>query len=303
LPIFSLDSGTSFERDIKLSGRDMVQTLEPRIYYLRIPYRNQIGLPVFDTALKDFNFASIFSENKFSGGDRINDADQVTVAATTRLINPATGAEQWRALLGQRYYFKPQLVTLESTLPTGQPPPSTIVQPSDASRSDVLAAFSGAVTRTWSVDTGLEYGVNNGAIERYNVAVRNQPEAGKVLNLAYRYTRDFIEQVDLSAQWPLSRRWGLLGRLNYSLRDQTLIEGLAGLEYTAGCWTARFVIHRFVTNTLEQSNSFFFQLELTGLSRIGTSPLELLRQGIGGYTQPNLRPISSGAYYPGTDTP
>jgi len=303
LPILSVDSGTSFERQINWGGRDMVQTLEPRLYYLYVPFRDQTQLPVFDTALKDFNFTSIFSENKFSGPDRINDANQITAAAITRLINPVTGSETLRALLGQRYYFEPQRVTLDSALPT-TPVPSN-VEPTNASRSDLLAAFSGSLTRSWSLDTGIQYGVNNSEIERFNVALRNQPEPGKVLNLAYRYTRgntsDFINQVDVSVQWPLSRRWNVLGRWDYSLSDSALLEALAGLEYNAGCWTARFLLHRFVTSTQERTNAFFFQIELTGLSRLGSSPLELLRQGIGGYSRPSLRPLQGGDYYPGMD--
>jgi LPS-assembly protein len=305
LPILSVDSGTSFERDITLNGRELTQTLEPRLYYLYIPFRDQTQLPVFDTALKDFNFTSIFSENKFSGGDRINDANQITAAVITRIINPTTGAETLRALLGQRYYFEPQRVTLDSALPT-TPVPSN-AEPANASRSDLLAAFSGSLTRSWSLDTGLQYGVNNSEIERFNIAIRNQPEPGKVLNIAYRYTRgltsDFINQVDLSAQWPLSRRWNVLGRWNYSLSDSALLEALAGLEYNAGCWAFRFLLHRFVTNTQERTSAVFFQIELTGLSRIGSNPLELLRQGIGGYSRPSLRPLPTGEYYPGMDQP
>src|SRR6185295_6557355 len=160
-------------------------------------------------ALKDFNFTSVFSENKFSGADRINDANQITAAVGTRLLNPETGVEQVRALI-----------------------------------------------RTWSLDSGLQYGVNTSEFERFNVALRDQPEPGKVLNLGYRFTRDFLDQIDVSAQWPLSRRWAGLARYNYSLSDKALLEALAGLEYNAGCWTLRFVLHRFVTNTQERTNTF-----------------------------------------------
>ncbi len=300
LPILSVDSGTSFDRDINFKGQELTQTLEPRLYYLYIPFKNQIQLPVFDTAEKDFNFTSMFSENIFSGPDRINNANQITAAGITRLINPNTGAEILRAAVGQRYYFQPQEVTLNSTLPTAPLPTNT--EPTSSSRSDLLAAFSGALTRTWSLDTGLQWGVADADVERFNLVLRNQPEPGKVFNFAYRYTRDFLQQLDVSAQWPLSRRWTALGRWNYSITDSTLLEALAGFEYNAGCWTARFVLHRFVTNTQEQTNAFFFQIELSGLSRIGSSPLELLRQGIGGYSKPSLRPPRGGNdYYPGMD--
>lgn len=298
LPIFSIMGGTRFERDTNLVGRDFVQTLEPELFYLYIPFRDQTQLPVFDSALKDFNFTSIFSENKFSGGDRVNDANQITAAISTRLLDPTTGIERVRALIGQRYYFEAPRVTLDSALPTS-PVPSNVQ--TNANRSDLLALFSGALSRTWSLDAGLQYGVNSSEIERFNVALRHQPEPGKVFNFGYRFTRDYLDQLDISAQWPLSRRWNAVGRWNYSLSDSALLEGLAGLEYNASCWTLRFLMHRFVTNTQERTNTFFIQLELSGLSRIGSSPLDLLRQGIGGYTMPVLRPRKTDDYYPGMD--
>jgi len=298
LPILSVDSGMSFERQTFVGGREFTQTLEPRLYYVYIPFRDQTQLPIFDTSLKDFDFTSIFSENIFSGGDRINNANQVTAAAITRMINPATGVEQWRALIGQRYYFQPQEVTLASTLPTTPVPNVGTIT---SSRSDLLAGFSGKFRPTWSLDTFLDYGVAPSQTQRFDVAVRNQPEPGKVLNLSYRYTRDFVDQVDISGQWPLSRRWAGVFRWNYSLQPASPLEALAGLEYNHDCWAARFVFHRFLTATQQWSNALFFQLELTGLSRLGTNPFQVLRQGIGGYTTPTLRPKVPDAYYPGMD--
>ena len=308
VPILSVDAGTSFERDIAVGGRDFVQTLEPRVYYLYVPFRDQTQLPVFDSSLKDFNFTTIFSENIFSGGDRINNANQLTAAAITRLIDPATGVEQLRVLLGQRYYFEPQEVTLASTLPT-TPPPLTVgttpVPPGTAittsSRSDLLAGFSGHLTPIWSLDSFLDYGVNPTQVQQFDVALRNQPEPGKVLNFGYRYTKDYVNQIDISGQWPLSRRWGVLGRLDYSLQPSTLLEALAGFEYNHDCWVVRFVLHRFVTGPDQHTNAFFVQLELSGLSRLGSNPFQLLRQGIGGYTTPTLRPRVQDEYYPGMD--
>jgi LPS-assembly protein len=137
---------------------------------------------------------------------------------------------------------------------------------------------------------GLQYSANEDRVERSNVAFRFQPDAGRVANIGYRFTRDSLEQVDLSTQWPLGRRWNGLARWNYSLRDKNLLEGLLGFEYNAGCWAARFVAHRFVSATQEYVNAMFFQLELNGVSRIGSSPLEVLRQNITGYTKTNEPP-------------
>lgn len=274
LPIYSLDSAVTFERQANFRGRDFIQTLEPRLYYVYIPFREQDQLPNFDTALANFNLAQIFTENQFTGGDRINDAKQLTAAVTSRLIDPQDGNEQLRFTIGQRFYFKEQQVSLDDSA-------------RNSDRSDLLFGVSGKITSRWVADFGMQYSANESRIERSNAALRYQPAFGKMLNLGYRFTRDSLEQVDISAQWPLGGRWNGLARWNYTLQDKRLLEGLAGVEYNAGCWAARVVLHRFVSATQEYVNSMFFQIELNGVSRIGSNPLEVLRQNITGYTKTN----------------
>jgi len=274
LPIYSIDSAVTFERQATFRGRDFIQTLEPRLYYVYIPFQDQNQLPNFDTALADFNLAQIFTENQFTGGDRINDANQLTAAVTSRYIDPQDGNEQLRFTVGQRYYFKEQQVSLDDS-------------PRSFDRSDLLLAMGGRITSRWLADLGLQYSANESRVERSNVALRYQPQIGKMLNLGYRFTRDSLEQVDISTQWPIGGRWNGLARWNYTLQDKRLLEGLAGVEYNAGCWAARIVLHRFVSATQEYVNSMFFQLELNGVSRIGSNPLEVLRQNITGYTKTN----------------
>jgi LPS-assembly protein len=290
LPIFSVDSGMRFDRNTVLGGQDFLQTLEPRLYYVYIPFRRQDQLPVFDTAEADFDLARIFTENQFSGWDRINNADQITAAITTRLIVPGSGNEWIRATLGQRYYFEDQEVALNG-------------QVRASNRSDVLAGVTGALTPTWSLNLGYQYNVDDSQTKKFNVALRHQPQLGKVLNIGYRFTRDQLEQVDLSGQWPLARGWSGVARWNYSLQDNTTLEALAGLEYNAGCWSARVVGHRFVTSTDEQSTSLFFQVEFRGVSRLGQNPVELLRRNIGGYARVPSRPPDTAEIYPGMDVP
>jgi len=288
LPIFSVDSGMTFERNTTLFGQPWLQTLEPRLYYVYIPFRDQANLPLFDTSVSDFNFAQVFTENRFSGWDRINDANEITAAVSSRLINPATGGERIRMLLGQRYYLEQSRVTLPGELPT-------------TTRSDLLAALRGAISDTWTMDAGVQYSASRADLERFNVMVRHQPAPGKVVNLGYRYTRESLKQVDLSAQWPLSRRLVGLARWNYSLQGSQLLQGLMGLEYNAGCWAVRFVAQRFVVAVDQMSSGMFIQFELGGLSRIGSNPFEVLRQNIGGYVRSPTRPPPPGDYYPGMD--
>ncbi len=274
LPIYSLDSAITFERESTIFGTDFTQTLEPRLYYVYIPYRDQSNLPIFDTAEVDFNLASIFTENQFSGGDRINDADQLTAAVTTRLLDAGTGNERLRLTVGQRYYFDDQLVTLDSP-------------PRESNRSDVLLGLEGTLATVWKFVSFVQYGAVDDQLQRNNQALQYRPEPGKVVNLAYRFTRDQQEQVDVSAQWPLTAKLSALFRWNQSLRSDKLLEGLAGLEYNAGCWAARLVAHRFVTSEVDYSESFFLQLELNGVSRLGLNPLDTLRRNISGYSKGN----------------
>jgi len=282
LPIASLDSGLYFDRLATIGGTGYLQTLEPRLFYLYVPFKDQTQLPNFTTAEADFNFQRIFAENRFVGGDRIGDANQLTIALTSRLVESATGLERLKMGIGQVYYFEPPRVTLSSEAP----PP--------AKSSDILGFVSGQVAHATTVDAGLQYTPTTGQSEKIYVGAHYAPEPGSIFNAAYRYTRGStdpndpagplgVQQVDFSTQWPVLRNIQALARWNYSLVDHKLIEGLAGFEYNAGCWQLRAVAHRFITATQTYSTSFQIQLELTGLSRIGINPLETLRQNITGY--------------------
>ncbi len=275
LPIFSIDSGMTFERASNLFGRDYTQTLEPRLFYLNVPYRDQSNIPVFDSALADFNFAQIFSENQFVGQDRISDANQLTAAMTSRLIEPSSGREIMRGMVGQRFYFSDQQVTLP-----GQ-------DKRVWTKSDFLAAFSGQVLPKIYADAALQYNVENSRAERYSVGARYNPEPGKTLNAAYRFNRDAIDQVDFTAQWPIYGGWHAVARYNYSLKDRQPIENITGLEYNGGCWVARLVGHRLATTSGTASTAIFVQLELNDFSRIGSNPLDLLKRNIQGYGKIN----------------
>ena len=276
LPIASLDGGVTFERNTAFSGRQFRQTLEPRLYYLYVPYRDQSKIPLFDTGLADFDYAQIFSENIFNGGDRIADANQLTLAATTRLLSPSSGQEILKATVGQRYYFKSQQVTLnDNVTPTRE-----------NKSSDLLAALSGHISRYWTLDSGLQYNQQRNFFDRLNLGARFQPEIAKTLNLAYRFTRGSLDQVDVSAQWPLGGGWNGVGRYNYSLRGNRLVESLGGFEYNAGCWIGRFVMQRFAAATGSSTTAVFMQLELNGFSSIGSNPLETLKRNIPGYRRP-----------------
>ncbi len=304
VPIFSLDTGLIFERDTQIAGQALTQTLEPRIYYVRIPFRDQSRIPLFDTGLADFNYAQIFSENSFAGGDRINDADQLTVALTSRALRSNNGQELFRGTIGQRYYFKDQEVALNYD-PVTRAPTDTL---RTYRSSDWLAAASGRVAEHWTMESATEYNQRDHRYERFTFATRYQPEPLKALNLSYRFLRSDItnaaeiKQVDLSSQWPLGGRWFGVARFNYSLHDSRIVESIGGLEYGADCWVSRVIVQRFALTAGASTTSVFLQLELNGFSRIGSNPLEALKRTVPGYQRinvgsPDAKPEGSFNFY------
>ncbi|WP_229256325.1 LPS-assembly protein LptD [Duganella lactea] len=275
IPTFSLDSGLVFERDVTWRGKQMTQTLEPRLFYVYTPYRDQSRFPTFDTDAASFNFSQIFSENRFVGSDRIGDANQLTAALTSRFLD-ANGAEMLRLAFGQRFYFRDQQVQLDSSTPVVD------------SRSDILLAATGRISDTWTFDSAVQYNQADKSVVSQSYSAQWVPGAKKVLNLSYRYLRDSFKNVELSSQWPIFDRWYGVGRINYSMLTKKILESLVGLEYNADCWVFRTGAQRFVTTSTKQSTQIFFQLELNGLSHLGVgSPLEAMKSTIPGYQRLN----------------
>jgi LPS-assembly protein len=289
LPVFSTDSSVVFERPTTIGGAPFLQTLEPRLYYVYIPFRDQNAIPVFDSAQQDINFTTIYSENQFSGWDRINDANQLTFGVTSRFVGTDTGAERLRVGVAQRFYFDTQQVTLPG------------VAARTSTSSDLLAALSGTFAPHLRAEAGLQYTTSSSQTQKFNVGARYQPAPGRVLNLTYRETINSVRQTDVSTQWPVGRGWTGLARWNYSLLDERTLESLLGAEYNGDCWVLRVVAHRFATTTQQTSTSFFVQLELNGVSRIGSNPMDALRRNIGGYARLDPRSprpdVSNVPYY------
>ncbi len=235
-------------------------------------FSDQSLLPNFDSATTDFSFAQMLTENRFSGSDRINDANQISFALTSRLIEPGTGKERLRVAVGQQLSFINRRVTLEA--------PETINR-----RPDFVAAVTGFITPTISTDSSVQFDQTRFMADVIRSGLSYRPEPGRVVNFGYRFTRDVLHQVDASSQWRFSERWQTVARLNYSLQDQKILEGLAGLEYNACCWSLRFVVQHLTLATQRTTTAAFLQLELNGLMQIGSNPLTVLQRSIPGYTR------------------
>lgn len=294
VPTVSLDAGLTFERPLTLFGTSMKQTLEPRIFYVYTPYRNQSSIPIFDSAVADFNLTEIFSENSFIGEDRIQDANRVTMALTSRLIDAQSGVERARVWYAQRYNIQQSLVTM----PGGTP--------ENAGVSDFLVGGSALLYSNITFSTAVQYSPSTSQFNRSDVGITWRPGERRVFNVYYRYLRNPppvvgqtaltvtpINQIELSGQWPITPRFGVVGRINYSITDKSFIDALAGFEYDADCWAFRVGVQRYATNATTTTSRIFAQLELKGLTKSGTSATEAFKQGVPGYQPPPTNQIPS----------
>jgi LPS-assembly protein len=274
-PIFSTDAGLLFERPDAFGQSDLRQTLEPRVYYLYVPNRQQSDLPAFDTAALDFSFAQLFRENRYTGADRQADANQLTLAVSSRLLDD-DGGERAAVNVGQIYYFDAPEVYLPDELVAG------IVD--DRQRSAYVAEVRARLSGTWSVSGGLRYDPET---ERTDFgAVRLQKRFGQqgLLNLGYRYRPGDIEQSDISALLPINDNWRAVFRWNYSLREHTTQEAVAGFEYVSCCYSVRLLSRNYLRGIgNERRNAVFLEFELTGLGSLGRDTGDFLRRAILGY--------------------
>ncbi len=292
VPGFSLDHGWVFEREARLFGSSLLQTLEPRLLYVNTAYRDQLGLPNFDSAAKDFNFDSIYAENQFSGIDRVSDAHQLTVGATSRWLDSRQGEELLRLGLVQRFLFSDQRITPDGVTQTRRV-------------SDLLLVGAAHLNPAWWLEGSLQFNADAGRSVRTVLRARYSPGPYRTISTAYRLARGQSEQLELGWQWPLygagdgARKkgsggggsckgsWYSAGRLQYSLRDRRFTDSLLALEYDADCWVLRVGAERLSTGRAETNTRLLLQLELVGLSRLGSNALNVLRDNIPGY-----RPLS-----------
>ena len=305
IPTVSLDSSWVFERRTSFLGRELTQTLEPRLFYVNTPFKRQSDLPNFDSDDKDFNFTSIYSDNVFSGVDRVSDANQLTAGVTTRFLDGRTGAEALRLGVAQRMLLRDQRVTADDGPPITQ------------RWSDLLLLGATNLIPHWWLDGTVQYNADISRAVRSVLGARYSPGPYRTVNAAYRYNRDQTEQIEVGWQWPLNEparqhaastlardqqaldgygplaprtpptgcpgAWYTVGRVNYSQRDERVTDALVGLEYDGGCWIGRMVAERQSTGRSQATTRLLFQLELVGLSRLGSNPLKALRDNIPGY--------------------
>jgi LPS-assembly protein len=272
-PTLALDSGLVFDRSAGAGGK-LLQTLEPRALYSWTPYRRQDDLPVFDTGLPELDVVRLFSVDRYVGGDRLGDANRLALGLTTRLMDAASGRQYLAGTIGQQFYFEKPRVQLPGELPEQR------------NASDIVAELELSAYRNWSVELATQWDPDSSNTVLGQAALQYRPRADSVVNVGYRYRKGSVEQWETSTAWRVSPRWSLYARYVYSARDAKAIDSFAGVEYEACCWKLRVMASRYVSNrTGQQDTAVSVQLELKGLSSVGTTSDASLERRIRGYSR------------------
>ncbi len=284
LPITTVDAGLFFDRETSFGGKSYLNTLEPRIFYLNTPYREQSNLPLFDTRAFTFSWGQLFRDSRYTGADRQNDANQLTTALTTRLIRQEDGREKLSASIGQITYFDDSIVTLNS----GE-------APVEQGNSAWVADVNWALTDRWTLGSTYQWNPKYGKEDLASVRARYLMPGDGVINLSYRYRRnpndgiDQLEQADLSFLYPINPTWSVVGRYYYSLLDNKPLEIIGGVQWDSCCLTVRALARRYVRNRDgDLDNSFQIEFVLKGLSSVGQDTDRTLRRAILGYNRDDL---------------
>lgn len=284
LPIASVDAGLFFDRQTVWKGNNYLQTLEPRLFYLNAPYRDQSALPLFDTQPLTFSWGQLFRDNRYSGGDRQTDANQITLALTSRLIRESDGREKLSASIGQIRYFDDVRVTI---------PGETLVE---RGKSAWIAETSYAPNDRWTINAAYQWDPKFRRQDLASLRMRYLLGDEGIVNFGYRYRRSLLEQVDLSFLYPLNPSWSVVGRYYYSLyRDPIqsiepgLLEGILGVQWDSCCLAVRLVGRRYLRNRSgELNNAIQLEIELKGLGSAGPDTEGRLRRAILGYRREDL---------------
>lgn len=291
LPITSVDAGLYFDRNTEIHGDQFLHTLEPRLYYLNIPHRDQDGLPVFDTGPMTFSWGQLFRDNRYTGADRQMDANQLTAALTTRLISETDGRERLAASIGQIQYFDDSTVTL---------PRQPVIE---QGKSAWVADASVSPNDRWTIGATYIWNPKYRGEDFTSFRARYLFPNNGVVNFGYRYrrnaafregidppaTRDQLEQADFSFLYPINPTWSIVGRYYYSILDKKELETIAGVQWESCCLAARLVGRRYLRNRDgELDTKIMFEFELKGLGSAGQNTERVLRRGILGYARDDL---------------
>lgn len=283
----SVDGSLIFERELNWFGENLLQTLEPRVYYLYQEFDEQSELPLFDASKLTFGYSQLFRDNRFSGLDRIGDADQASFGLTTRFLSRDSGKEYFRFSVGEIFYFDDRRVTLSGS------PGLDEMQDNSALAAEMSAALAGH----WRVVGNIVWDPDENEVDEGGAAIQYRRDNRHIFNVGYRNrVEEDIEQTDVSLYWPITQHWAVIGRWNYDLVSGRTIEGFGGIEYGDCCLQVRLMARRFLDSPtardfqdIEADDGIFVQIVFKGLAGFGTKVESVLERGIRGYRTPEQR--------------
>ncbi len=283
LPIASLDAGLYFDRETEIRGSRFLHTLEPRLFYLNAPYREQDGLPIFDTRPFSFSWGQMFRDNRYTGPDRQTDANQLTLALSTRFLRQSDGFERLSASIGQIRYFDDNRVTAPGEIPVSQ------------GKSAWVADANYAPTDRWTIGASYQWDPKFRREDLASVRARYLFGEDGVVNLTYRHRRDLLEQADFSFLYPVTPAWSVVGRYYHSFEDDQMLEGIAGVQWDSCCLAVRALVRRYVRSREGDMNTAFqVEFVLKGLGSAGQDTERTLRRAILGYYRDDLYLVPPG---------
>jgi len=278
---WTLDSGLFLERDFNLDGQRHIQTLEPRLFYLFIPHKNQKNLIygsdlekeiTFDAGQPQLSYSQLFRNNRFNGIDKIGDANQITLALTSKLLTDQ-GLERLRVSLGQIHYFQDRKVSFPGSGLTS----AEQIEENEKSKSDIVVELTSQWNKKLNTQAIFVWGASEKFTQSAHYQLRYQQNTDNIIRLNYRYEKGIEEQADATLLWRLRSRWKGLFHIRYSFRNdpeanaktKSLLESYTGLEYQSCCWSLRILQREYQTEDNITNTSTWFQLELKGLTRVG----------------------------------
>lgn len=273
LPTLSLDGQLEFERDFAWAGDSWTQTLEPRLFYLYTPYKDQSMLPLFDSAEQDLSWEMLFARNRFSGADRIGDANQLTAAVTTRFFRNSDGQEKLNLSVGNIKYFKDRKVRLYGS------------DPEREGRSALVVAGNYNIDRHWSVGGIAFWDIGNNAMRRDRIKLRYTLDEDRFVDLSHYYNRDQYDQISLSGVWRFNDRWRTFARQDYSFRAGRPFNTVLGVEYNDCCWAWRLAgrHYRDTPESNDKHNAVYLEFVFKGLGNMGSRSGAMLNNQIDGF--------------------
>jgi len=306
LPIFDFDAGLFFDRQDNLFSHSFTQTLEPRLFYLYVPYQNQNDIPLFDTTIEPFSYSQLFQTNRYTGFDRIGDANQVSLGVTTRFINNETGDQKASFSIGQIYYFEKRKVNLD---------PDTLdlvtldnEVPSTTYSSPIAGEMDYEVAKHWHLLGDIAWDPNYTETNNANLIFQYKLDPKRVFNAGYTFLRggdafipsdgttipsnsnkNNLNQINFSTAWPIVKQWSFVGRYNYNISHNYPQTYYGGLQYDSCCWSARVIAGRefdYLDNNNDPvfDHRIYFQVALKTLGNVGVNdPGNLLTSDIPGY--------------------